>query len=173
MAEKARLFGDVAARRSIVASSDPARQRRLGKTVSNFNQELWEQHRHGIVLRDNPAKSSVPSRLQQLVDTVNEILAKASPYDLIWGIGLRAGDPQALRPSIWPGLDRLGDVLMKVRRLLDSSAPVPPSLSARFSPSDNGIHEISTPARPAPTPSTFDQALPPFLPDTPPPLHLR
>ena len=116
MSEKAKLFGDTATRRDSIASSDPAQQNRLGRSVSNCNQGLWERHRYGIVYKGNFAKFSTPSFRQQLLDIGDKFLAGASPYDLVWGIGFRAADWQALRPQQWRGLNLLGDILMKIRR---------------------------------------------------------
>ena len=85
MSKKAKLFGDTATRRNIIASSDPARQKHLGRSVSNVNQHLWKRHRWDIV-NGNLAKFSVPPLLQQLIGTGDKILAEASPHDLIWAL---------------------------------------------------------------------------------------
>jgi len=45
-------------------------------------------------------------------------LVEASPYDRIWGIGLKADDKRATNPLKWRGKNRLGFALMKVRELL-------------------------------------------------------
>ena len=92
MSEKAKIFGDTATRRGIIVSSDPAQQKRLGRSVSNFNQGLWERHRYNIVYKGSLSKFSPPPFRQQLLDTGDKFLAKASPYDLVWGIGFRAAD---------------------------------------------------------------------------------
>ena len=92
MSEKTKLFGDNATCRNSTASSDPARQKHLGRSVSNISQDLWERHRHDIVFNGNLDKFSVPPLLQQHVGTGGKILAEASPRDLFWGIGFRAED---------------------------------------------------------------------------------
>ena len=51
----------------------------------------------------------------QLLATENKLLAEASPYDKIWGIGLAPSDKSAENPDNWKGLNLLGKVLMKVR----------------------------------------------------------
>ena len=99
MSEKAKLFGDTATRRDIIASSDPAQQKRLGRSVSNFNQGLWERHRYDIVYKGDLAKFSTPPFRQQLPDTGDKFLAEASPHDLVRDIDFRAADWQALRPQ--------------------------------------------------------------------------
>ena len=40
---------------------------------------------------------------------------EASPYDKIWGIGMKADDPQVNDPKNWQGLNLLGFALMEVR----------------------------------------------------------
>ena len=86
MSEKPKRFGDTATRRNIMASSDLARQKHLGRSVSNFNQDLWERHRWDVVFNCNLAKFSVPPLLEQLIGTDDKILAEASPHDLIWAL---------------------------------------------------------------------------------------
>ena len=49
---------------------------------------------------------------------------EASPYDRIWGIGLKASDKGANDPERWPGLELLGFALMSVRENLRSSPSV-------------------------------------------------
>ena len=70
MSEKAKRFGDTATSRDIVSSSDPAQQKRLGRSVSNFNQGLWVRPRYDIVYKGNLAKCSTPPFRQQLLDTL-------------------------------------------------------------------------------------------------------
>ena len=54
--------------------------------------------------------------LEYMLNTKNKILVEASPYDRIWGIGMKFNDPRALTPSEWNGLNLLGKCLMKVRQ---------------------------------------------------------
>lgn len=42
-------------------------------------------------------------------------LVEASPYDRIWGIGLKATDEKAQNPASWQGQNLLGFALMDVR----------------------------------------------------------
>ena len=175
MSEKVKRFGDRVTRRDNIASSDLAQQKRLERSVSNFNQGLWERHRYDVVCKGNLAKFSIPPFRRQLVDTGDKFLAEASPHDLVWGIGFKAADWQALRPPQWRGLNLLGDILMAIRRQLDR--PLPPCRSTRVSPSDNGIHETSATMAPPTGASVLDQLLHPFLAEKPPacalvsPLH--
>jgi ribA/ribD-fused uncharacterized protein len=69
-----------------------------------------------IVIRGNYAKSTQSPRLKRaLLDTGNRTLAEASPFDLNWGIGIRADNPLAQDPDHWRGKNLLGEALMQVR----------------------------------------------------------
>lgn len=57
---------------------------------------------------------------QTLLSTGNKILAGASPYDTIWGIGMEASDPNSTSPAKWNGKNLLGKALMRVRDALKS-----------------------------------------------------
>jgi ribA/ribD-fused uncharacterized protein len=122
MAEKARIFGDREARENILASTDPAAAKRLGRTVRNFLPEPWEQERTAIVIEGNLAKFSQNPHLSRfLLSTSDQILVEASPTDSIWGIGLEQSHPDAPHPDRWPGLNLLGFALLEVRSRLNQN----------------------------------------------------
>lgn len=116
MAEKARLFGDLETRASILAARTPAEAKKLGRGVQGFDEALWELARFDIVVRANEAKFSQNRVLRDyLLTTGDRVLVEASPVDRIWGIGLAANDERALDPREWCGLNLLGFALMEVR----------------------------------------------------------
>ncbi|KAJ8600801.1 hypothetical protein CTAYLR_010000 [Chrysophaeum taylorii] len=120
MAAKARLFGDEDAERAILAERhSPRRIKELGRGVRNFDARTWGQVAPDIVRSINFAKFSQNDEIRRcLVSTQSKILAEASPYDKIWGIGLDASDPRAKDPRNWPGENHLGEALMFVREKL-------------------------------------------------------
>lgn len=121
MAEKARLFGDEAARVRILSAPNPGAAKRLGREVRGFEDSRWEAARFEFVVRGNLAKFEQNPPLREfLLDTKDRILVEASPVDRIWGIGLAADDPRAENPEQWRGLNLLGFALMEVRALLRS-----------------------------------------------------
>jgi ribA/ribD-fused uncharacterized protein len=121
MAEKARLFNDLATLQKILAVPHPHAAKALGREVQNFHPALWEEQRCQIVVRGNLAKFSQHSQLKNfLLNTGDRILVEASPIDKIWGIGLAADSPAAERPDRWPGLNLLGFALMAVRHQLQA-----------------------------------------------------
>ena len=119
MAGKARLFGDRAAEQRILNAEHPRQAKALGRSVRAFNEDEWSAHRVELVIAGNLAKFGQHPHLREfLLPTGTSILVEPSPYDRIWGIGLRATDPRAADPARWPGLNLLGFALMQVRAAL-------------------------------------------------------
>lgn len=116
MAEKARLFGDKASEQSILVAETPDQAKSLGRKVSGFSSDVWEQHRFEIVVDGNLHKfTQRPELTRFLVSTGNKVLVEASPVDAIWGIGLSEDDARVTNPLEWPGENLLGFALMRVR----------------------------------------------------------
>lgn len=119
MFSKAKLFGDNEAAAKILAAQDQKTQKALGREVRGFDEAVWAAKRVNIVSVGCREKfRQNPQLLQALLATGDTILAEASPYDRIWGIGLGADDPRAADPKEWRGTNLLGQVLMDVRRML-------------------------------------------------------
>lgn len=116
MASKARLFGDREAFERIMESKNPKEIKRLGRKVAGFREDLWERERMKIVTVGNYHKfSQNPKPCESLLDTGDQLIAEASPYDRTWGTGMRASDPDARCPDKWRGANLLGKCLMAVR----------------------------------------------------------
>lgn len=132
MAEKARLFGDAEMLNNIMESDNPKMQKKYGRMVDGFDPNVWyEDEENGrprawnIVWRGNMAKfSQNPHLLEELLETDGTTLVEASPYDKIWGIGLRASDPAAPNRESWPGENWLGEIITQVRSFLQNDASV-------------------------------------------------
>lgn len=119
MAEKARLFGDEAAREEIMASATPAEAKALGRTVRGFVDTTWSAHRLDVVVRASLGKFGGHDDLgRYLVGTGQRVLVEASPHDRIWGIGIGRDHPSAQIPSQWRGMNLLGFALMQARARL-------------------------------------------------------
>lgn len=122
MAEKARLFGDLAIRERVLAVATPAEAKKLGRQIAGFDEPSWLRERFGIVVAGNLAKfGQNPALREFILQTGSRILVEASPVDSIWGIGLAADHADASRPDRWPGLNLLGFALMEVRDRLARS----------------------------------------------------
>lgn len=124
MAEKARLFGDEATLKAILATQSPREHRALGRKVTPFDNARWTAACQEIVYRGNLARFEQNADLRELLlATGDSTLVEASPTDRIWGIGLAADDPRATQRSAWPGKNWLGEALMRVRADLRASLP--------------------------------------------------
>ena len=119
MYKKAKLFGDNVMANAIMKATNPKVIKTCGRQVSNFNEKIWKEHRESIVYNGNLLKFSQNAALKKkLMDTGDKIIVEASPYDKIWGIGMRRDHPDARHPKKWKGLNLLGKCLMDVRREL-------------------------------------------------------
>ena len=104
--------------------SDPRLRKRWGRAAKHFNEGVWKANRKYITLVGFYEKFlQNPAMCQHLLNAGDRLLAEASPRDTIWGIGLRADDPDAATPSTWLGENLLGSALQQVRTLLREATP--------------------------------------------------
>jgi ribA/ribD-fused uncharacterized protein len=116
MYKKALLFHDYETCEMIMKTTDPREQKAYGRLVKNFNTSVWEKYAKGFVYDGNYAKfTQNDDLLKELLDTDGTTLVEASPYDIIWGIGLKETDPLAQNKETWKGRNWLGEVLTNVR----------------------------------------------------------
>ncbi|MFQ0970952.1 NADAR family protein [Gilliamella sp. BG1] len=119
MYSKALLFKDIESANAILSIPSSKMQKKLGQTVRNFDENIWNKHKKEIVFEGNYAKFSQNDELKKyLLSTKDKVLAEASPYDKIWGIGLSIDDEMRFNMTKWRGKNLLGDVLMQVRKAL-------------------------------------------------------
>lgn len=119
MAGKARLFGDAAAERAVLAAGHPAEAKKAGRLVRGFDEALWERERFRIVVDGSVHKFAAHPELREfLLNTGESVLVEASPVDRVWGIGLAADDEAASDPERWRGPNLLGFALMAARERL-------------------------------------------------------
>lgn len=122
MYQKAMLFDDTKIASKILNTEFAGKAKEYGRCVADFDQKVWDEEKIGIVRLGNLLKFTQNGELEQiLVDTGDRILVEASPYDPIWGIGLRETDFGATNPLRWNGDNLLGFILMDVRRILTST----------------------------------------------------
>lgn len=115
---KADFFKDENAKKLIESENDPQKVKKLGRAVEKFDEKIWESVRFTYMVHVNKMKFSQNHELKtQLLETFGKILTEASPYDTIWGVGLREEDPLILDEKNWRGLNLLGESLMTVRYL--------------------------------------------------------
>jgi ribA/ribD-fused uncharacterized protein len=121
MYAKAKLFSDEGSAEKILASRDPMTQKMIGRKVAGFDLRIWEKKRESIVFvgcREKFAQN--PGLRSVLLATAPTELVEASPYDLIWSIGLGERDPRITDRSQWRGKNLLGITLMRVRDALST-----------------------------------------------------
>ncbi|MFF7753474.1 NADAR family protein [Streptomyces sp. NPDC007971] len=119
MAGKARLFEDAEAERRVLAAEHPAEAKKAGRLVRDFDEAAWERERFRIVVEGSVHKFASDDALRAfLLGTGDRVLVEASPVDLVWGIGLAAGDEAAAHPERWRGPNLLGFALMEARERL-------------------------------------------------------
>jgi ribA/ribD-fused uncharacterized protein len=121
MHQKALLFRDAKTAALVLATDDPAKQKKLGRRVSPFRGGVWERECRRIVKDGNMAKfSQNPELKAALFATAGTTLVEASPLDQIWGVGLAASDPAIQNRATWRGENRLGEALTQVREELQA-----------------------------------------------------
>lgn len=116
MAKKALAMGDIEYYGEIMKETDPQTIKNLGRAIRGFDSEKWNQCKNKIIYDGNYAKFSQNDELKdRLIATGDAILAEASQYDLIYGIGYFAHEPEARQPEKWKGESLLGKTLMRIR----------------------------------------------------------
>lgn len=119
MAQKALLFENHDIYQKIIHSNKPGEAKDLGRTVSGFDEQIWNKHRSRIVMIGNIHKFNQNETLgAYLLNTKTRILVEASPVDSIWGIGLTRESKDAKDVYAWRGLNLLGFALMETRDFL-------------------------------------------------------
>ena len=116
MIQKAKLFEDNETLNEIIKAKTPKEYKYLGRQIKNFNGKTWNEKKFDIVVNGNMLKFSQNEELKNfLLSTNDTILAEASPYDKIWGIGIGEDDKDSYNIEKWKGENLLGKALMKVR----------------------------------------------------------
>lgn len=117
MWEKALFFDDFEIAEQLLAETNPKYAKALGRKVKNFNDEMWALASYPAMIAVNYAKWSSSHYLKDtLLSTYPKKLVEASPFDKIWGVGLRQDDDRILDEKQWQGMNLLGKALMNVRK---------------------------------------------------------
>lgn len=116
MYKKALLFNDFEYAQKIVQCKDAKKIKEYGRLVRNFDEKIWDDNKQSIVMQGNLLKFSQNLELKDfLLSTESKILVEASPYDKIWGIGMKKGTNSILTPQNWKGENLLGYIIMEIR----------------------------------------------------------
>jgi ribA/ribD-fused uncharacterized protein len=116
MYRKAVTFNSPDIALKIAAAKTPRAQKELGRRVSPFKEEVWDQVKLGIVEHGNYLKFTQNEDFKKvLLETGERLLVEAAPKDKIWGIGFKASDAKKVSRDKW-GQNLLGIALMNVRK---------------------------------------------------------
>ena len=118
---KAVFFGDWDSAKAIEESTNPKEAKGLGRLVKGFSEEEWEKVRYEIMFNAVYRRSLCDDKFKSMLLTdewKNLEFVEASPYDRVWGIGMKETDPDADKKKKWKGLNLLGKALTELRELL-------------------------------------------------------
>ena len=119
MYRKAMLMGDKFAANRILLAKTPHQVKAIGRSVTNWDETKWRELREKIMFDVLLLKANQHTEVRdRLIETAGAIIAEASPYDMIWGIGCTEDDVAAREAENWKGLNLLGKAWMKVRELI-------------------------------------------------------
>ena len=116
MYQKAVCFKDEEIAEKILATTDVAVIKALGRQVKGYNDGYWNGVRQLLVYEGLKEKFTQNENLEKLLlDTEDSILAEGAVNDRIWGIGLSMKDSNRLESEKWRGQNLLGYAMMMVR----------------------------------------------------------
>ena len=119
MYKKAVCFQDYDTADRILEMEDVSQIKKLGRKVSNYDENSWNGVRQIVVYRGLLEKFGQNDELKKLLlETGDSVLAECAVKDRIWGIGLSMTDPDRLDRVCWKGQNLLGYALMMVRETL-------------------------------------------------------
>ena len=116
---KASLMEDCDTFDKILKSKTPMESKRLGRSITPWNEELWKKNVCKIAKNIIICKfSNVKGLKEILLETGNKLIVEAAYRDRIWGIGMGKDNPSIYYPSRWRGSNILGWALMEARNEL-------------------------------------------------------
>lgn len=116
---KAKYFKDEEIANKILFTNNPARAKRLGRKVKNFNSDEWMKVCKTYMKRACKAKFQQNEDLKKkMMSFKDKIFVEASPIDNIWGVGLGENDKLILDEKNWKGRNFLGEVLTEIKNEL-------------------------------------------------------
>lgn len=122
MYKKAICFQDYDTADRILETEDVSQIKKLGRKVSNYDENYWNGVRQIVVYRGLLEKFGQNDELKKLLlETEDSVLAECAVKDRIWGIGLSMTDPDRMDRACWKGQNLLGYALMMVREALAMS----------------------------------------------------
>ena len=122
MHQKAFLFNDKEAEKLILQTTNPLRQKFIGRGVKNFEKGIWNQHVPQVLWRGLLAKFQQNHNCSDFLRcTEKRCLYEAS--DPIYGVGLNLFDPKIWDERFHRGKNLMGIYLQRVRTHLFVNTP--------------------------------------------------
>ncbi|TLX16860.1 NADAR family protein [Rhizobium sp. MHM7A] len=119
MAGKATIFNDPVRLKEIMDEPEPYEQKKLGRKVSPFVDEVWAKLRPIVVTINNVAKfSQNDDYFDWIMSTGQKTFVEGSLKDTIFGVGLDWADPRIENEANWRGTNILGHCLHDTRLIL-------------------------------------------------------
>jgi len=119
MYQKALVFGDSETAEQILSTTDVGKIKALGRSVSGYNDTVWNGLRQIVVYEGLLEKFCQSEELKaMLLSTGEKVLAECAVQDRVWGIGLSMTDRRREDMTQWQGKNLLGFALMQVRKKL-------------------------------------------------------
>jgi ribA/ribD-fused uncharacterized protein len=116
---KAKQFGDAEAQAKIMKTASAKSVKSYGDKVKDVKEDEWAEKRDAVMATALKAKfMQHPELKAKLLSTDDRPIGEANARDKYWSIGTGADTSKAKIPSKWPGKNRLGHLLMDLRREL-------------------------------------------------------
>lgn len=110
---KALVCGDDETAKKIMNEEEPINQKKLGRQIKNYKEEVWSAVRYDIVKEGIRQKFlQNPKHMAALKAHKGETIVEASPKDRIWGIGYHEGNAMKYKDN-W-GLNLLGKIITEL-----------------------------------------------------------
>lgn len=120
MAYKALIMLDEETYHKIMEETDYVKLKALGRSIKNFNKEVWDKECERVVYEANRAKftQNIDLYIKLLQTHGKQLVYQAE--DAIWGNGMLT-IPEFLTQEIWGGKNKLGKILTQLRGELVSN----------------------------------------------------
>lgn len=116
MYQKAITFNDTETAEKILKLDNPRDVKQLGREVKNFSEEKWDKVKEEIMYKAVKAKFEQDGLCNYCIkEYPNAIFVEGSPYDKIWGVGIKFDDYRIFNKINWKGKNLLGKILTRVR----------------------------------------------------------
>ena len=103
----------------IIKSPTPEQAKEVASRVPAEQSGTWHEIKCDIMEQILEAKvTSCPEFKQSLINSLGKRLVEAVNSDIFWSSGLTPGEATTTKPSYYPGLNRLGFILERIRSKL-------------------------------------------------------